>query len=525
MPREPRGGARASGGRDGADRGRQRRRRQSRLRRRSRGGPPARPRRLDRPRQRRLHARAGRARRAARCSRGQARRRFRRSPGSVRRGRRHDQLGRHRDRRARRRARAQAGGAGHRDRRGGHGGVRRERDARPLPPRDARCRRRARRLVLRLPRGRRPRVACSDGRLDVRARARCDRRTPPLGDARGRLESGLPPRRGEPGRDAREERVRPSAPPQAARDRRLRPAVRRGCGRRRSNARAARRPAAGRRRLARLPAGGSFAAARDRALAGARRAGRATADARLPDRGGGGSVTVEPFQPGCHPLVFDQPRRLTGVESWHRHIPFAFFAVAALEPRTLVELGTWKGDSYCAFCQAAQAIGLPTRGYAVDTWQGDEHTGAYGPEVLDELRAYHDPLYGSFSTLLQQTFDEAATRFADGTIDLPHVDGCHSYEAVSHDVDTWLPKLSPRGVLLLHDTNVREPGFGVWRLWDELSARYSGVAFAHGHGLGVLAVGGEVEPAFREFIAAAGREPVVARFFAALGDRIALPEQ
>ena len=231
------------------------------------------------------------------------------------------------------------------------------------------------------------------------------------------------------------------------------------------------------------------------------------------------------MKPWDYPLVFDQPRRLTDVESWHRHIPFAFFAVAALEPRTLVELGTWKGDSYCAFCQAAQAIGLPTRGYAVDTWQGDEHTGAYGPEVLDELRAYHDPLYGSFSTLLQQTFDEAATRFGDGTIDLLHVDGCHSYEAVSHDVDTWLPKLSPRGVLLLHDTNVREPGFGVWRLWDELSARYPGVAFAHGHGLGVLAVGGEVEPAFREFIAAAGREPVVARFFAALGDRIALPEQ
>ncbi len=38
--------------------------------------------------------------------------------------------------------------------------------------------------------------------------------------------------------------------------------------------------------------------------------------------------------------------------SWHEHIPFAFFAVAALRPATIVELGTWKGDSYCAFCQA-----------------------------------------------------------------------------------------------------------------------------------------------------------------------------
>ncbi len=229
------------------------------------------------------------------------------------------------------------------------------------------------------------------------------------------------------------------------------------------------------------------------------------------------------FEPLRFPIVFDEPRRLTDVDSWHGHIPFAFFAVAALRPRVVLELGTWKGDSYCAFCQAVQALELPTRCHAVDAWQGDEHTGPYGPDVLEELREHHDPLYGSFSTLHRQRFDQAAPGFEEGSVDLLHIDGAHGYDTVSHDVETWLPKLSERGLLLLHDTAVRDPGFGVWRLWEELEPRYPGFAFSHSHGLGVLAVGPAIGAAFTAFLAAARSDPLAERFFSALGSRIADP--
>jgi|GEM_PF-5459631 len=45
-------------------------------------------------------------------------------------------------------------------------------------------------------------------------------------------------------------------------------------------------------------------------------------------------------------------------------------------------------------------------------------------------------------------------------------------EAVKHDFENWIKKMSNRGVILLHDTQVRRDEFGVWKLWEELSKKY-----------------------------------------------------
>jgi hypothetical protein len=234
---------------------------------------------------------------------------------------------------------------------------------------------------------------------------------------------------------------------------------------------------------------------------------------------------MSPFDPLEHPVCLQFPLR-TAASAWTEHVPFAMYLVDVLRPRTLVELGTYHGVSYCAFCQAIRTIGVRTKCYAVDSWGGDAHTGAYGATVLADLHRHHDPLYGSFSRLVQTDFDAAATGFAAASIDLLHIDGYHTYEAVRHDFETWLPKMSRRGVVLFHDTNVRERDFGVWQLWDEVKARYPSFEVAYGHGLGLLVTGGEVPDGLRQIVDAPDeRLEVIREFFYQLGRRIAVAQE
>jgi hypothetical protein len=191
------------------------------------------------------------------------------------------------------------------------------------------------------------------------------------------------------------------------------------------------------------------------------------------------------------------PKLVDRQSDWWGHVPFAFWLTEASKPRILVELGTHHGVSYAAFCEAVTRSDLATRCYAVDSWIYGDRAGVSGDEVYKNLKIFHDENYATFSELVRSDFDSACGQFADASIDLLHIDGLHTYEAVCHDFETWRPKLTDRGIVLVHCTNVRADEFGVWRFFGQASKSFPNFEFLHSRGLGVLAVGPEAPEAVK----------------------------
>jgi hypothetical protein len=174
---------------------------------------------------------------------------------------------------------------------------------------------------------------------------------------------------------------------------------------------------------------------------------------------------------------------------WQGHIPFAYWLVGHQKPDCFVELGTHNGGSYFAICDSVKDNRLNTQCFAVDTWEGDPHTKSYTEDVF-EFVSTKNMEFSNFSTLLRMRFEKAVNRFEDASIDLLHIDGFHTYEAVRNDYETWLPKMKQDGIILFHDTEVVALDFGVKQFWEEIRKAFPGqtLSFKHSFGLGVLSL-------------------------------------
>jgi O-antigen biosynthesis protein len=214
--------------------------------------------------------------------------------------------------------------------------------------------------------------------------------------------------------------------------------------------------------------------------------------------------------------MFRNADKIGQPSDWIEHIPFAYWLIHTITPQTLVELGRPASSSYAAFCQAVQDEGLETRCYAVECPQKGEDA----PQTAEPTPSSTD--YSAFSQTFRCTFDEAALRFADSSIDLLHIDGIQSYDAGRDVFKKWLPKLSARGVVLLHHTNDLHGDAGIWRLWNDVASRWPCFEFLHGRGLGILCVGADVPPSVQALLSIKNDVARIRARFTYLGQRWAM---
>jgi hypothetical protein len=207
------------------------------------------------------------------------------------------------------------------------------------------------------------------------------------------------------------------------------------------------------------------------------------------------------------------------ISSWEGHIPFLYCLINYMRPRRFVELGTLFGNSYFAACQASRKLNNSIECIAVDTWVGDEQTGLYNESVFQHFKYILTRDYPK-GKYIRALFSEAVKQFEAGSIDLLHIDGLHTYDAVAEDFRTWFPTLSDRGIVMLHDTHERGGDFGVWKLWAELKSQYPSFEFEHSHGLGVALVGKNPSSRvarFFEIVSKPGNEAFLRFFFSSVG--------
>jgi len=163
--------------------------------------------------------------------------------------------------------------------------------------------------------------------------------------------------------------------------------------------------------------------------------------------------------------------------AWEGHGNFAIQLTDIMKPKVTVDLGVDYGFS--TFCFALLGKG---KVYGIDCFEGDEHAGKRSTydHVMQLRQHFQKTIKMNNLYFLKGYFDEVAKRW-DKKIDILHIDGLHTYEAVSNDFATWTPFLNADGVVLMHDT-ISFP-HDVGRFFAELEGYKHN--FEHCHGLGV----------------------------------------
>lgn len=148
--------------------------------------------------------------------------------------------------------------------------------------------------------------------------------------------------------------------------------------------------------------------------------------------------------------------------------------VQRLEPKVIVEIGTYKGGTLFLWCRLNPGARLIA---SIDL-PGGRWGGGYGRK---REKLYREFLHDRDRTRMElmradshhpETLETLRRHLGGEPIDFLYVDGDHTYEGVKQDFEMYSPLVRPGGCVAFHDIVTRRPDVDVATFWEEIRGRY-----------------------------------------------------
>ena len=141
-------------------------------------------------------------------------------------------------------------------------------------------------------------------------------------------------------------------------------------------------------------------------------------------------------------------------------------------PESVVEVGSWVGDSAIAMMEADEALNVT----CVDTFKGTDTdqcgdiarglSKITGKDIVYETFLENIEPYQDRVLVVRRDSLTASDRFHADTFDMAYLDAGHTYKEVKADIEAWFPLVEKHGIIAGHDYD--DPQFpGVKEAVDE----------------------------------------------------------
>lgn len=153
-------------------------------------------------------------------------------------------------------------------------------------------------------------------------------------------------------------------------------------------------------------------------------------------------------------------KKTKDIQGWFSY-PGVFDKLCASVPDdgVFVECGAWLGKSSSYLCDITKGR---IKVFIVDHWMGSQNEldKAHSLAKTEDIYKLFMENMGNERKFvpLRMSSALAAPHFDDGSCDVVFIDMGHTYEEVKQDIELWLPKVKPGGIIAGHDYHFSWPG-------------------------------------------------------------------